>query len=247
MKAMAYAMAILACGSPGALAQTPATPAPGEVQGATSSNVTRLHLSAEGVVSVPPDVLVGELVAQATSPSAAEAQGKVNAMMAQGMKDARAVEGLEIRAMDYAVNQVDLDSGVTPTQPHPRRMGWMARQTLEVRGKDGERLLVLVGKLQDEGLAAASLDWQVSPALGRKARDDAIVAALQALRVRAGNAARALDLQVDHLQEVRVDLPGPEPVRPMMAMRAMAVAAPQATAMPQDVAVMVSADIALRP
>ena len=238
MRTMAYVMAVLALSATPVWAQAPAS-------GEAYANLTHLHLSAEGSVSEPPDVLVGDLTAEATSPSAVDAQRKVNAMMAQGMKDAHATEGIEARAMGYAVNQVDLDEGVVPVRPHPRRMGWTAQQTLEVRGKDGDRLLSLVGKLQDEGLAVASLDWQLSPELGREARDAAMVKALQALRVRADKAAQALGLKVDHLQDVRVDLPEPMPIRPLMAMRMKAGPAPEATASPQDITSEASADVVL--
>ena len=241
MRTMAYAMVALMASTGGVCAQTSA---PGNAPGAATPNVTHLHLSAEGTVSEPPDVLVGDLIAEATSPSAVEAQRKVNAMIAHGMKDARA-EGIEARAMGYAVNQVDLDEGSVPVRPHSRRMGWTARQTMEVRGKDGERLLSLVGKLQDEGLATASLDWQLSPEQGREARDGAMVKALQALRMRADKAAQALGLKVDHLQDVRVDMPEPTPIRPMMAMAMKAGPAPEATASPQDITSTVSAEVAL--
>ena len=52
--------------------------------------------------------------------------------------------------MGYVGNQVDLEDGAVLVRPHPRRMGWTAQQTLEVRGKDEERLLALVGKLRTE-------------------------------------------------------------------------------------------------
>ena len=94
--------------------------------------------------------------------------------------------------MGYSVNQVELDEDSNQVRPHPRRMGWTAQQTLEVRGKDGEPVLSLVGKLQNEGLAISSLEWQLSPELGREARDAAMVKALQALRVRADKAAQAI-------------------------------------------------------
>lgn len=242
MKTMARAVVVLAVSAGGVRAQTPA---PAEAPGAAAQHLTHLHLSAEGTVSEPPDVLVGDLTAEARSPSAVEAQRKVNAMMAQGMRDARAAEGIGARAMGYAVSQVDLDEGSVPVGPHPRRMGWTAQQTLEVRGKDGERLLSLVGKLQDQGLATAALGWQLSPELARAARDGAMVKALQALRARADKAAQALGLKIDHLQDVRVDMAEPTPIRPMMAMRMKAGPAPQATASPQDITSEASADVVL--
>ena len=243
MKTMTCALVVFVASAAGHVRAETAVPA--EHGGAPPPPLTRLHLSAEGSVSEPPDMLVGDLTAEATSPSAVEAQRKVNAMMAQGIKEARAVGGIEARALDYAVNQVDLDAGSIAIQPHPRRMGWTAQQTLEVRGKDGERLLSLVGKLQDEGLATASLDWQLSPERAREARDGAMVDALQALQMRAAKAAQALGLNVERLQDVRVDLPESMPIRPMMVMRAKAAPAPQATAAPQDVTSQVSADIVL--
>jgi hypothetical protein len=50
---------------------------------------------------------------------------------------------------------------------------WTAQQTLELRGSEGPALLDLAGKLQQQGFVAGSLDWQVSPALRRKAHDEA--------------------------------------------------------------------------
>ena len=129
----------------------------------------------------------------------------------------------------------------------PIRAGWdrTAQQTLEVRGKDGERLLSLVGKLQDQGLAVSSLEWQLSPELSRQARDGAMVKVLQALRVRADKAAQALGMRVDYLQDVRVDVPVSSLIRPMVAMAMKAMPAPEATASPQEIASEVSADVVL--
>ncbi len=242
MRTMAYGMAVMLVSAAAASAQTAA---PVDARGEAVPEATHLHLSAEGMVSEPPDVLVGDLTAEATSPSAVGAQRKVNEMVALGMKDARATEGVEARAMGYFVNQVDLDEGVVPSRPHARRMGWIAQQTLEVRGKDGERLLALVGKLQDQGLAVSSLDWQLSPELALHARDAAMVKALQALRVRADKAAQALDLRVVQLQDVHVNMQGSSPIRPMLGAQMKAMVAPQATASPQDITSEVAADVLL--
>jgi uncharacterized protein YggE len=242
MRTMAYGMAVVLVSAAAASAQTAA---PGDARGAAVPSAAHLHLSAEGMVSEPPDVLVGDLTTEATSPSAVGAQRKVNEMMAQGMKDARAIDGIEARALGYSVNQIDLDEALVPVRPHARRMGWTAQQTLEVRGKDGERLLALVGKLQDQGLAVSSLDWQLSPELARQARDAAMVNALRALRVRADKAAQALDLRVVQLQDVRVNMQGSSPIRPMLGAQMKAMVAPQATATPQDITSEVTADVLL--
>ncbi len=134
MKTTAYTMAVLVVSAAAAGAQTPA---PGEAKGALAPSATHLHLSAKGTIAELPDVLVGDLTVEATSPSAVTAQRKVNEMMLQGMKEARANEGIEARAMGYSVNQIDLDEGACPMRSHPRRMGWTAQQTLESGARTG--------------------------------------------------------------------------------------------------------------
>ncbi len=207
---------------------------------------THLHLSADGSVQVPPDLLVADLVASATSASPAVAQRAVNTLMLHGLNAAKGVTGVDARAMDYSVDPVDLNEPLLPTsRPLPRRSGWTAQQTLELRSPAGEQLLDLVGKLQGEGLAVGSLGWQLSPALGDKARNAAMVEALKALRSRAAAAASTLGLEVDHLQDVRVDMPEVFPVRPMMAMAAR-MGPPSATASPQFVSSQVTAEVIVR-
>ncbi|MGI4815964.1 MAG: SIMPL domain-containing protein [Janthinobacterium lividum] len=122
---------------------------PASAQVAPSTTV--LHLSATGFVQVAPDQLAAELVAQSTSPSAAMAQRQVNTMMANGMKAAQAIAGVDARAVGYSVTPGD-DKHAT----------WIAQQILELRGADRPALLDLAGKFQERGLALASLDWQLS-------------------------------------------------------------------------------------
>ncbi len=204
---------------------------------------TLLHLSASGSVQVTPDQLAAELVASSTSPSAATAQRQVNFLMAEAMKAARAVSGgtaaVDARATGYSVSPAD-----------ERHLSWVAQQTLELRGLDGGALLDLAGRLQGDGLAVASLDWQLSPSLRRRAHDEAMTQALGQLQAQAASAAAVLGLHVDHLREVRLDDPEFQSRRParMMAMARMdAASPPQATAAPEEVDADVSADVLLRP
>ena len=202
--------------------------------------VTMLHLSATGSVQASPDQLVADLVAQATAPAAATAQRRVNEMIAAGMKAAQGVAGVEARAIGYSVSPND-----------DKRPTWTAQQTLELRGADGPALLDLAGTLQQQGLAAASLDWQLSPALRRKAHDEATTAALKELQERAASAAATLGLHVGFLRDVRLDEPDPVPHGPYrvmgLAARAMPAPPPQATATPEDVTAQAAADVVLRP
>lgn len=94
----------------------------------------------------------------------------------------------------------------------------------------------------------ASLDWQLSPALRRKAHDEATTAALKELMTRIKSAASTLGLQVDHVQQVTLGGPAYQPRPfPVMAMAARAMPAPQATSGPEEVTAEVSADYVLKP
>ncbi len=170
----------------------------------SASSEAMLHLSTIGSVLVSPDQLVADLVAQVTFPSAAAAQRRVNSMVGDGLKAAQTVASVDARAIGYSVSPSD-----------DKRTSWTAQQTLELRGSDGPALLDLAGKLQERGLAAASLDWQLSPALRRKAHDEATTAALKELQGRAASAAATLNLHVDHFQDVRLDASEFQPRRPL--------------------------------
>jgi uncharacterized protein YggE len=112
----------------------------------------------------------------------------------------------------------------------------------------GSTLLDLIGRLQQQGFLMASLDWQLSPALRRKAYAEATTIALKALQDQAASAATTLGLHVDHLKDVQLQPREPRPIRPMMAMAARASApAPQTTAAPEDVTAEVSAEVVLHP
>jgi uncharacterized protein YggE len=222
-------------------AQTPADTA------AALPGMTHLHLAATGSVSVTPDELVATLAAEATSPSPATAQNRVNLLVKRGLSAAGAVTGVEARAEDYSVQQVDQSTpigvGGRPLQ-HP---AWVAHQTLKLRSSSGDPLLDLAGKLQADGFTVSALEWRVSSSLARKSRDAAMVEALKDLQSRAHLAAAALGLHVDHIQDVRVDIPEAMPVRPMMAAQARAMVAPEETRSSQDITSEASADVLLRP
>jgi uncharacterized protein YggE len=198
---------------------------------------TLLHLSASGSVQVAPDQLVADLVAQDTSPSAADAQRRVNALIAQGMQEARSVSSVDARTIGYEVSPAD-----------EKRTKWFAQQTLELRSTEGPALLDLANRLQQWGFVTTSLDWRLSPALRRKTYAEATTAALKAMQEQAASAAATLGLHIDHLKDVQLQPREMGPVRPMMAMAARVGApAPQATAGPEEVNAEVSAEVILRP
>jgi hypothetical protein len=93
---------------------------------------------------------------------------------------------------------------MTSTRPGVRSRRWnCAART--------PRRFDVAGKIQGGGFVIASLDWQLSPALRRKAHDKATTAALMA---RVKSAASTLGLQVHLVQQVTLDGPPTNPGRP---------------------------------
>jgi len=196
-----------------------------------------LHLSETATITVPPTLLVADLVASSQSPSAVTTQRHVNDLMARANLLAGKVPGIVAEFQDYSTDFVDAANGV-PAH-------WEASQTLEIRGHSGETVLGLVGQLQAFGLSLGNLGWQVSQdqadAAGRKAR----LQALAALRQEALAAAQTLDMSVEGYQSV--DLTGgPSPIlSPAPMQMEAAMAPPLASADSQNISATVTADVIL--
>jgi predicted secreted protein len=202
---------------------------------------TTLSLSETATVMAHPDELDGGLRAEATAPTAAEAQRLVNAAMADALARAKQVAGVTASTGGYGVYR---DTSVKPER-------WQASQTLDLRSADGPALLTLVGALQQKGLALSDLHWQLSDETERRARAEATRKAIGTLRARADEAAALLNLSFVRFASVRLDASvQPRPLQRMMAAAMpMAAAAPPPSAEGQDVPVnaTVGADVVLAP
>jgi predicted secreted protein len=179
---------------------------------------TLLHLSDTETVTVAPDELAASLRAEASSASAADAQQRVNAAVADALAHAHKVAGVTASTGAYSVWHV----GPTPQDSSER---WQANQSLELTSHDGAALLTLVGILQHNGLAIGELGWRLSPEAERKAHDEATRKAIIALRGKAQEAASLLDLRFDSFKEVRLGASAPVPT-PRFVGAFTAVAAP---------------------
>jgi predicted secreted protein len=202
---------------------------------------TLLKLTQEARVMVHPDTLAATLRIEADSPTASDAQARVNAQTAKAIALARKAPHVVATTGAYNVWHA--------TQPTAR---WHAVQTVQLRGTDGPAMLGLVGALQGEGVAVQQLAWRLSPEASRKALSEATAKALKALRARATEAAGLLDLRFVEFREVRLDGNPPTPrAMPMLAMAANArgAAAPPPVAETEDVTVTatVGADAVLAP
>jgi predicted secreted protein len=201
---------------------------------------TTLTLSETATVTAAPDELAAVLRAEATAPSAAEAQRLVNAAMAGALAQARQAPGVTAGTGGYSVFR---DDQAKPAQ-------WQASQTLALRSPDGAALLTLVGALQQKGLAVADLHWQLSDPAAKRAEAEATRRAIGALRGRVEEAAGLLGLHFVRFATVRVDTPQPfRPAMRMMAMAAPAAAPAPPSAVAEDIPVTatVAADAVLAP
>ena len=213
--------------------------------GAARADDTILRLAETATIMVTPDELVASLRAEAVAPTAQDAQKRVNEMMRDAVASAKKVDGITVSTGGYNVWRVS----ATPTDRIER---WQAGQSLNLAGKDAETMLKLVGDLQQKGLAEGNLNWRLSRATERQAREEATKQALSTLRGRADKAADILGLRFESFKEVRLDSVAPPPVMPtrVMAMRASAAApAPPPTAESEDMPVSASAeaDVLLKP
>ncbi len=200
-----------------------------------------LHLNETASISVQPSLLVADLVASSEATVAVTAQRRVNNLMAQASALAAKVADVKAVFQDYSTSFIDRADGV-PAH-------WIANQTLELRGKDSEALLALVGQLQGLGLTIGNLGWQVPQDKLDAASRQARLEALTKLRQDAADAASAMGLSIVGYQDI--DLTGganpPVPIfapaRPMMM---AAMAAPIATPDAQTVTETVAADAILQ-
>lgn len=195
---------------------------------------TVLHLSESARVNVHPDELVASLKVSAASISAAEAQNRVNAIVAKTIEQAKATPGVAAATGNYQV--------WNSKQPEQ----WNAEQSVDLRSRDGAGLLRLVGVLQQQGLILARLGWRVAADTNRHARAEATKLALGGLRARAEEAAAVIGLRFGAFRDIRLDGTGAL-AGPLPRMALAAAAAPTAEADDVAVEASVEADVILLP
>lgn len=197
---------------------------------------TRLRLSENAVVRRAPEEAYATLRAEARAATAAGAQAAVNRAIAAATEQAGRVPNLRATTGRYTTHRVE----------EPR--GWVAMQSVSLRGGEAAALAELAGALQSQGLLLEGIGARLSEAAQREAKDEATRLAIRALRARAELVAAELGLRVSHLAELAVDAELPEQPRRMAAPMAMrGAAAPPPVSAPEDVPVFarVSADVIL--
>lgn len=197
---------------------------------------TLLRLSETATMMTAPDEIFASMRAEASLPTPAAAQERVNRAMQEAVTAAKAAPGLTVSTGRYNVWRIG------PT-PQDRAERWQAAQSLELTGADPAILLRVVGDLQQQGLAVSNLGWRLSRQVAQRAYAEATRQALAALRGRIDAAADSLNLRFEQFKEVRLERSGAQ--LPML--RAMAAApgaaTPPPTAAPEDVATSATAEV----
>lgn len=209
-------------------------------------DVTVVQLSQDAVRRVEADRTRVTLLVEEHGGDPAAVQDRINRRMADALSLADAVVGLEVETGRYSVYR---DQTTKPERGNGDAEQWRGRQTLVVTGADAARLLTLVGKLQERGLAVVDMSHFVADETARALTDELLGQALQAARERAAVIGERLGKPTIRFAEVnlRADQGGARPM--MMAARAEAAGAAPPAARPglRDVRVVVDVTIELTP
>lgn len=199
---------------------------------------TRLRVSESGTVLREPDEIQATLKAEFRNSQAAAAQASANRAISAALEAARTSPGV-----------VATTSRPTTTRPDLGRE-WVATQSITLRGTDQVAMLDLAGRLQQSGLAVTDLQWRLTEAPSRAAREEAARDALRQMRARAALVADELGMQVSQLRDIFLDA-SPDGPTPMIAssMRStgFAVTPPQLSREDIVITARVTADIILTP
>ncbi len=233
MRALLYsvvALTLLAAACPALAADTSAPP-----------GVTVIRLSEKAERLMARDRLRAGLAVEVTGPVAAQVQAEINRRMQAAIDKAKSVASVKSETGGYSVYPQH-DSG-KPTL-------WHGQQTLNLSSDAPADLLTLMGDLQQQGLVAQGLTYEVKEETLRQAEDGLTAEALAALRRRAETVASDLGMTVQQIRDVTIGNAegGARPPMPVM-MRAVAGAAPPPAAEPGDaeVSVSVQAEVWLAP
>ena len=201
----------------------------------------RVSLSTVVAEQVAQDLLVTELFAQAEGPDPAALGAKVNTDMRWAVEQAKAVDRVEVRTLDYRTQ---------PVYRNNRVDGWRVTQALRLQSGDSDALSTLVGLLQQR-LSVRRLSYEISPGARKAAEDKLIGRGISAFRERAARVTDSFGKEDYRLVEVDVNTTGrgPEPRRyASSAVVAEAAAAPPPSLEPgtRELAVEVRGTIELR-
>ncbi len=217
-----------------------AAPALAADTGAPNS-VTVIHLSERAERLMPRDHLRAGLAVEVTGPQAAQVQAEINRRMEAAIAKAKSVATVKVSSGGYSVY---------PERNPGKPTLWHGGQTLNLESDAPADLLQLVGDLQQQGLNAQGLTYEVRDETLRQAEDGLTADALAQLKTRAEKVAADLNMTLQQIRDVTVGNAegGARPPMPVFTMRT-AAAAPAPVAEPGDaeISVTVQAEVWLAP
>lgn len=189
---------------------------------------TVLNIAASERKVVPQDLLIASLRFESDSTDPRALQSKINGLMQKALDKAKSYEAVDTSTDHYYVYSYDPNQNAHPdpeerikdTEEH--KLIWKGSQGLQLKSKNSEALLKLMGELQDMGFQSSGLTYTLSPETFEAVRDSMMEGALAKLAERAKRAAKALGKDSAELVEVNVDTGYPSPPMPMMARAEMA-------------------------
>ena len=194
-------LVLLALALPAA-AQTPSPPS------RDADGFTVVTLSESAQRDVPRDRLRVTLRAEEVGPDVASVQAAINRRIAAAVERAKAATGVRVETGGYWVNEERPKSG-------PAR--WRGNQTLVLSTGNPSAALPVAGELQQAGLLAAGVAWELTPGAVRQIEDELTTEALHRLRERAALVAREMSLNVVRFNQLTVGQAAREGARPMAA------------------------------
>lgn len=205
-----------------------------------------LNISATERREVSQDLLVANLSYTAINTDSRALQNEINTVMAKALATAKKVTDVKVTTGSYQVYQT--------TDERSKEQKWQGSQSVTLKSKDSEKLLKLVGELQDMKLNTEGLNYTLSPEMAVDVQDSLMEAALKQLQERADRAAKALGKSKAELRDVNVqgnDIPyQPMPYARgavMMKAEAMDMAAPVAAGGDTTLTLSVNARAILKP
>ena len=222
MRQLPAAILLAACIAAATGARATAQDASPLARAAMEQGLTVVSMSESAQRELRRDRLRIELRAEQAGRDPARVQAEVNRVMAAALARARAAAGagLRVETGGYAIHQERVGDTKETT--------WRARQGLSLSGTDAAAMLQLAGQLQQDGLLASGMGWELGDEARRAAEQELLGEAIARLRARADAVATALGGRFLRFATVAVD-PQRGFDRPMPRMAApMAMASPAA-------------------
>ena len=207
-----------------------------------------LNISATERREVEQDLLVANVSYVATNKESRALQNEINEAMAEALAMAKKVSEVKVNTSAYQVYERN--------DPRTKEKKWHGQQSMTLKSKNSDKLLKLVGKLQDIKLNVNGLNYTIAPETAIDIQDALMEDALRQLQTRANRAAKALGKSSAELRDVNVNGGGvPHQVRNyargnMMAMdmaESASMAAPVAASGESTITLSVNARAILKP